>query len=128
MKHIKLFEAFKLPDRNPNSLIMNCFSSVTDECGDQVEWRIYPDNQKILACLDVKQILKKSEMEEFCEEYILPGIGRMADEGFKFTPKKDPKLFWVFNIKEDNEIFYKGIQVVLRGDKTTFRVDFKSEL
>ena len=81
MKHIKFFEAFKLPDRKPENLIQNCFSDINDEFGTHVEWKIYCDDV-IDVRLKVDQILRISEMQEICEEYLIPGIGRMGDEGF----------------------------------------------
>ena len=41
MKIIKAFEAFKMPDRNPQTLVPTIFSEIGDEFGDQVKWSIY---------------------------------------------------------------------------------------
>ena len=127
MKHIKLFEAFKLPDRNPDSLVANCFSDINDEFGNHISWRIYSYSGKITTQLTIKQILRKAEIEDFCEDYILPGIGRMRDEGFELIPKNKPGMFMKF-MTDSEGIYYKGVNIRLDGGETDFYFEFKNEL
>ena len=70
------------------------------------------------------QVLRKNEIKEFCDDYLIPGIGRIEDEGFNFKPTKP--FLGIF--KEKNEIYYNGINAWLDGDDTMFRMYFKNDL
>ena len=141
MKHLKQFEAFTLPGRNPEELIKRILSDITDEFGQDVEIYSYYTsgsnsspfgNYNITTRISIKQLLKKSEIEQFCDEYLIPGIGRIEDEGFTFKPyatgifgKLDK--FWNKAFKTD-EMWYEGIYVKYDNGTTLFYIDFKYSL
>lgn len=133
MNRIKTFEAFTLPGRNPKELIETILSDLTDEFGGAIEIYVYKDEvgwppRNINAMITIKEVLRRSEIEKVCDEYLIPACGRISDEGFDFIPQKAGiiDMYGVFTKKA--EMWYEGIHIRLVDMDTIFYLKFKSEL
>ena len=127
MKHIKIFEAFALPGRKPAEIANEAFSEITDEFGEDILIRTYMHDRSFLVMITVKQVLRKTEIEEFIDQYLLAGTKRIENFGFDFMPKHHGLMYRTF-LKGKDDMLYKGVEARISYDDTIFYLYFKNEL
>jgi len=124
---MKLFEAFSLPGRKPEEIARDAFSDITDEFGEDIQIRTYMHDRSFLVMITVKQVLRKTEIEEFIDQYLLAGTKRIENFGFDFMPKTHGLMYRTF-LKNKDEMLYKGVEARINYEDTIFYLYFKNEL